>query len=221
MKQLFLKQAYHPRLTVFFAGWGGDENLFRSYCPPDSDFLLCYDYRSLAFDASLLDGYREIRLVAWSMGVWVASQVLSDLQLPLMEKIAINGTATPIDDEKGIPVAIFRGTLEGFSPATLQKFRRRMCGSIEGVKAFLSHVPCRSLEDLREELESIYNTVLAYPAIPFAWDKALIGSRDKIFPLPNQLAAWEGTATEVYDEEHYSEALFRLAFGGLKVDLNG
>ncbi len=214
MKQLFLQREHHPRLTLFFAGWGGEENLFREYAPQDSDFLLCYDYRSLAFDASLLDGYKQIRLAAWSMGVWAASQVLSGLRLPLTEKIAVNGTPVPINDTKGIPEAVFRGTLEGFNPVTLQKFRRRMCGTTEGVKAFLSHAPCRPVEDLQEELECIYNAVLARPLLPFAWDKAFIGSRDKIFPLPNQLAAWEGTVVEVCDEEHYSEALFRRVLEG-------
>lgn len=212
MKQEFIIQGQGDKLLLFFAGWGGEANLFRHYRPAAGcDYLLCYDYRSPAFDATLLEGYREIRLAAWSMGVWAASQVLAGRSLPFAECTAINGTPTPIDDERGIPTAIFRGTLDTFSPATLTKFRRRMCGSTDGVKAFLSHRPCRSPEELHEELACIYRLVTTRAALPFAWDKALIGSRDKIFPLQNQLAAWSGVPVEKYDEEHYSEYLLGKA----------
>ena len=49
--------------------------------PENSDLLVCYDYRSLDFDFTLLQGYQEIRLIAWSMGVWAASMVLQDMDL--------------------------------------------------------------------------------------------------------------------------------------------
>lgn len=222
MKQEFIIRGHGDKLLLFFAGWGGDTNLFRYYRPAAGcDFLLCYDYRSLVFDATLLDDYREIRLVAWSMGVWAAAQVLAGLSLPFVERTAINGTPTPIDDDCGIPTAIFRGTLDMFSPVTLMKFRRRMCGSTDGVKAFLSHEPCRSLEELREELACIYRTVITCSYRPFTWNKAVIGSRDKIFPLQNQLAAWQGTPVQLLDEEHYSEEIFRkvlLGEGGGEAD---
>lgn len=66
MKQLFIKKENSPRLLLFFAGWGSDENLFRRTVAEGYDCLLCFDYRTLEFDYSLLDGYREIRLLAWS-----------------------------------------------------------------------------------------------------------------------------------------------------------
>lgn len=215
MKQIYLVRKHYPRLLLFFAGWGADENLFRDYHPDESDFLLCYDYRSLAFDSSALASYREIRLVAWSMGVWAAAQVLSGLPLPLTKCIAVNGTPFPISDEKGIPEAVFNGTLEGFSPVTLQKFRRRMCGSTETVKAFLAHEPFRPLEELREELACLKQEIVSRPAAPFKWDKAVVGSRDKIIPACNQEAAWRDTETIVCDEEHYSEVLFREILEGM------
>lgn len=214
MKQQFLIRSGHSRLVLFFAGWGGEENLFRHYRPVESDLLLCSDYRSLDFDVSMTEGYREIRLVGWSMGVWVASQVLPGFSLPLAERVAVNGTPVPVDDEQGIPVSVFRGTLDGFGPVTLQKFRRRMCGTTEGVKAFLSHNPCRSPEELHEELACLYGMVITRPVSSFRWDKALIGSRDRIFPPQNQQNAWAGVTTEIYDEEHYSDSLLRKALEG-------
>lgn len=42
--------------------------------------MLCYDYRTLEFDASLLKEYREINVIGWSMGVWAATQVMGKLQ---------------------------------------------------------------------------------------------------------------------------------------------
>lgn len=213
MKQTFLIQKQHPRLLIFFAGWGADANLFRNYLPEDCDYLLCYDYRSMYFDASLLKPYRKIHLVAWSMGVWAASQVLSGLDLPFEERIAVNGTPFPVDDHRGIPKALFQATLDNFGPTTLQRFRRRICGSADNVRAFLAHDPLRSLAELKDELEALSRSVTSHPSAPFAWDKAIIGSRDKIFPPANQLRAWEGTETIICDEEHYSEQLFKELLG--------
>lgn len=93
---------------------GSDENLFRRTVAEGYDCLLCFDYRTLEFDYSLLDGYREIRLLAWSMGVWVAGQILSGHTYPWKMKLAVNGTPFPIDDRRGIAEAVFHGTLENF-----------------------------------------------------------------------------------------------------------
>lgn len=56
MKHYFIQQKHLPRLTLFFAGWGMDECPFMDYCPENSDLLVCYDYRSLDFDFTLLQG---------------------------------------------------------------------------------------------------------------------------------------------------------------------
>ena len=74
MKQSYIIHEHHPRLLLFFAGWGADETPFKMYRPVASDFMVCYDYRTLDFDASGLEEYREINLIGWSMGVWAASQ---------------------------------------------------------------------------------------------------------------------------------------------------
>ena len=65
--------------------------------------MVCYDYRTLDFDASGLEEYREINLIGWSMGVWAASQTVPQLSSPgtsgegihMANSIAINGTPTP------------------------------------------------------------------------------------------------------------------------------
>ena len=53
--------------------------------------------RSLAFDTDLLETYSQITLIAWSMGVWAASQIMKQYpHLPVSQSIAINGTLYPI-----------------------------------------------------------------------------------------------------------------------------
>ena len=155
MKHYFIQQNYLPRLTLFFAGWGMDECPFMDYCSGNSDLLVCYDYRSLDFDFTLLQGYQEIRLIAWSMGVWAASMVLQDMDLPICESVALNGTVTPVDDLKGISQQVFEGTLEGLNEVTLEKFIRRMCLKKENLETFLSKRPQRAVEELQEELRRI------------------------------------------------------------------
>lgn len=93
---------------LFFAGWGSEENLFRHPVEEGYDYLLCFDYRTLDFDYTLIEGYTEIRLLAWSMGVWAASRVFTGHSFPWQMKLAVNGTPFPIDDRRGIPEMILK-----------------------------------------------------------------------------------------------------------------
>ena len=199
-----------PRLLLFFAGWGMDEHPFLQYAPPDSDFMICYDYRTLDFDTSPLAGYTVIDVVAWSMGVWAASQVLSKVSLPIRRRIAINGSPFPIDEKRGIPPAIFMGTLEGLNEASLRKFQRRMCADGNVFARFQLTAPERSIEELKEELAAVAEQYRMLPTETFAWEQAIIGESDRIFPPTNQRAAWKGISMSNIDgnEAHYDESLF-------------
>lgn len=211
MIQNYLIQQHHPRLLLFFAGWGADETPFKAYQPEHSDFMICYDYRTLDFDPSGLDKYQEINVIGWSMGVWAASQVVPRLSLPIANSIAINGTPYPIDERKGIPPVLFRGTLDGLTGASLHKFLRRMCANGAAFKSFLQITPRRPLEELREELAEIENMYHSLPPATFHWQQAVVGSNDRIIPPANQLQAWEecGTPALQTDDAHYQEELFR------------
>lgn len=131
------------RLLLFFAGWGMDERPFIQYTPRESDFMICYDYHTLDFDTSPAARYSHFDVVAWSMGVWAASQVLSRIALPVNGSVAINGTPFPIDEKRGIPPAIFEGTLEGLNEASLRKFQRRMCANGSAFDSFRHITPQR------------------------------------------------------------------------------
>ncbi len=195
-------------LLLFFAGWGMDESPFMEYLPEDRDCLICYDYRSLDFDYSLIANYSKVEVVAWSMGVWAASYILRNNPFPVTGSIAINGTIYPVDDEKGIAGRIFQGTLDGLNDQTLHKFRRRMCGSQDALNRFLSKAPKRPVTDLREELRHIGEMSKESQSSSFQWHRIYIGKQDKIFLPVNQQKAWEGANVYLIDSEHYPEELF-------------
>lgn len=166
MQQYNIQHGHSTHLILFFAGWGMDRNLLSIEDSPlsvtdldtslDADFMICYDYRSLDFDFTQLQSYRSITVVAWSMGVRMADIVLSGVtDLPITQRIAINGTPYPIDEERGIAPVIFNGTLNGLNEQSLLKFYRRMCGSAKAYQQFLPHAAQRSVDDLKEELAAI------------------------------------------------------------------
>lgn len=165
------------------------------------------------FDPSALSGYGTVRLIAWSMGVWVASRVLAGADVRWEKRIAVNGTLTPVDDLTGIPVAVFNGTLDNMSGPVLSKFNRRMCG--KDLACYMSRGPDRSAEELKEELSALKEAVGASGvALSFMWDVAVVGTKDLIFPAENQLRAWDVCAVEAVkvDCAHYSRDLFARLF---------
>ncbi|MGE8293232.1 MAG: DUF452 family protein [Sphingobacterium sp.] len=202
----------NKKLVLFFAGWGMDEHLFSGYARSGQDLMIAYDYSSLTLDENLLKGYEKIQIFAWSMGVWAASQVLPELRLkhyPISTCTAINGTPFPIDDNRGIPVQIFRATLNTLSEKTLDKFRLRMCGSREMLNHFLAKVPRRDIASLRKELIAIEEQATVPSATAFQWDEAYIGNDDRIFSSENQQRAWAHTPHKCVDMAHYPEKLFK------------
>lgn len=208
-KQTECSQAQSENAILFFAGWGMDERPFLPYCKQGLDYLIGYDYRTLDFDEAFFHSYKSVQVIAWSMGVWAASVVLQNALLPVSQKIAVNGTTTPIDASKGISPAIFQGTLNGLNEQTLRKFQRRCCGNAATYERFLQHEPQRSLDEITEELARIGQQAGEISAGTMRWDKAYIGTLDKIFNKDNQLNAWRGTPCIQLEEEHFSEKIWQ------------
>ena len=158
MKYIFLRNEGSSQLTIFFTGWGMDDKPFSSISLTH-DVLMVYDYTVIdAIPLHLIEGYKDIRIVAWSFGVWVASVYLSRYIgiLPVSETFALNGTPFPIDDEKGISHAIFNGTLDNLNDRTLYKFRKRMCG--KQYESFIEQAPQRTTENLKQELSALHQS---------------------------------------------------------------
>lgn len=203
MNITFIKQDNNPHLLLIMAGWGMDANPFHDLSHPGYDIAVTWDYTHESLDKAALSPYREIVVIAWSMGVMECARIIPGSGLPVTLTIAVNGTMTPVDNSTGIPEAIFNGTLETLSIETLTRFNRRMCGSAERYKEFTGISPRRSVESLRQELEILGNraTENAKPS-DMRWDMAVIGSRDMIFPAANQQKAWNEIATLTVDCPH-------------------
>lgn len=90
-------------LILVFGGFASHPSHF-AHLKSDKNVVLVYDYENLDFKFDL-KSFSKITLIAFSMGVCVASRVLKDIEFS--QKIAINGTPFGIDKLKGIHPAIF------------------------------------------------------------------------------------------------------------------
>ena len=218
MKSAWLRKEGAEELLIFFNGWGMDERIgahLLVQTPSEAlpqDVLACHDYRSLELEKVVQDElcrYKQITIVAWSFGVWVAQHT----ELPLITKaIAVNGTLYPVDTDKGIRPDLFQATLATFSEENRQRFNRRMCGSSEALALFSAMAPDRTVDDQREELALLQEHFLASERTMAAWnyDHAIIGGKDLVFLAQQQYNAWEGTSrTVISDMPHFPFFHFR------------
>lgn len=202
-----IKDHTGDKLLLVFAGWSASPALFRHLEGPGegTDLWICYDYRDLTFEEDL-SGYREIDLIAWSLGVWAASVALKGREAAINRAIAVNGTLCPVHDRWGIPEAIFRGTLDNVTEEGMRRFNRRMYGKRE-IQQACETADARPLDEIRNELQQLYLAIRKdEPAQVFSplYNRALLSSADRIFPAENLRAFWQGRlpVTEV-DAPHY------------------
>ena len=204
MIQTFITHKGTNDLILFFAGWGMDTQPFAELKHIGCDCCICYDYTHLDFDTTPLLDYKNIEVYAWSFGVWAASFVLQNSNLPIRRAVAINGTTYGIDREKGISPEIFQATLNNLDEANLNKFYRRMCYGSDMLNLFLEQRPTRNFTTLYDELAAIGHAIATNAHPHFHWDEAIIGIHDRIFPKENQTNAWQGdTAIQEIDAGHY------------------
>ena len=170
--------------------------------PDQCDLLALYDYRILELSDDPADlpwnSYEAVTIVAWSLGVWAAEQVVPHWSiLPTKQRlIAVAGSPYPMHDQWGIPKQIFVGTLEGLTDENRQRFNRRMCGG-KRYKQLYDILSERPTTELRDELQAVYDSLAtpeaseSTPHTRLAWDLAIIGERDQIFPAKNLSTLWE------------------------------
>lgn len=181
MKYKWLNQKNNQKLIIFFNGWGMDECVVNHLLPEDYDVLMFYDYNTLEtdFDFISLNIYPKKYLIAWSMGVMIAT--LFDIDY--LSKTAINGTLKPIDDRFGIPNRIYNLTLNGFSPKGAERFIKSMYAE----NSEYITPPNREFENQKTELEALTH----YEANQdFKYNRVIISFHDKIIPTKNQCAFW-------------------------------
>ena len=174
MEQLF-RPASAPtdRLVLYFNGWALSPIAVEHLgLPEGQDLLLLWDYRTDALDFDF-SPYREIRLVAWSMGIWAADRFFAkheELRSRVVSGTALAGTGYQVDDAVGIPEAFFQKTLEGLTEENRERFDRHMLGG-KTYRHLYEEVRQRSTKALYDEFVR-----------PFTVD------RDQPRPLPKPAA---------------------------------
>ena len=157
-----------------------DETIVSHLNGEDYNVIVFYDYNDLNIDIDL-SNYSEKHLIAWSMGVMIAT--LFEFG-KLNSSTAICGTPLTIDDNYGIPERIYNLTIRGFSETSSQKFMERMFIEKPDIKTFSN----RTFESKLSELKQM----LSYkPNESFKYTKAIVADSDKIIPTKNQLNYWK------------------------------
>ncbi len=193
MQHYWLNRSGNDKLILFFAGWGFDENPFKFLNCGEYDVLMFYDYNDLQFID--IPDYKEINLIAWSMGVFVASLLREKLP-PLNKKIAVNGTLFPVHDEWGIPVKIFELTLKHAQAGLQGKFYKNVFGT--NFEQYAQNPVARTIENRVDELNSLYELIKNSPSVEASktfYDLVIVSDDDKIIPTNNQLAFWGKNST--------------------------
>lgn len=215
MNLLFLPNQYATdRLIILFLGWGCPPECFRRLSKPGYDLLIISDY--VDWNADTLDAmiasirepaedatsYCEIVVVAWSFGVRMAADFIDRSKRNITLRLAINGSIRHIDDNFGIPRKIFDATIDGLSQIGLRKFRLRTAGS----KTIFEN--CLDVSDTPEEFERyrrelVFFGKISEQEIPESmqclFDKAVVGTADRIFPPENLRREWE--RIDIFEED--------------------
>ena len=188
MQYHWLNQKNNKSLIIFLAGWSFDYYPFEFLECGEYDVLMLYDYNNL--NLPLIPKYNKYYLIAWSMGVF-AAYIIKD-KLPRFEqKIAVNGTPYPVDDENGIPLKPFLLTLKHAKQGLEGKFYKNIFDNTEDFMCYSQSTVKRPVENRVEELNNLYkqkqNADVNYEKF---YDTAIISKNDIIIPSKNQINFW-------------------------------
>lgn len=158
------------------------------------DILFVSDSSELNFNLANncdFDKYEKLILIAFSAGVFMASY-LQDI-LPIFDlKIAVNGTLNMLDEQQGVPQAIFT-EMENLTVENALEFREKITDNETDLDLFNKYQPSSSLESSINELK-MFKKNFSTPK-NFDFNKIIIGKNDIIFPTKNQLRAWDNHKT--------------------------
>ena len=169
------------KLIIFFTGWGCDESEFE-HIKSESDVLLLYDYTDLNLDFDF-SKYKKFDLIAFSAGVFVASVVNFDFKID--KKIAISGNPYLFDEKLGLSKEI-QNVLCNINEQNADDFAKNyLVKTEEEWKKF--HHSKRTIESCRAEFNSLKSLYASNKMnIRNIFDKAIMGSEDKIFNISAQ-----------------------------------
>lgn len=192
MQTYWINRKQNNTLIIFFSGWGSDYRPFYSILAVDVDVLMLYEYHQIQLPddfMAITASYQMVKILAWSLGVWVANKLIPHCDIVIEKAVALNGTLNPIDDLSGIPVAVFDGTLKNLNAHSLVSFYRRMFSNSKHQLLFKQNTPQCSVEKLVLELRCLREQVANAENSLFT--KALVSNDDSIFPAINQLRFWQ------------------------------
>ena len=179
-------------------------------------------------EAAPLLAYPHKHLIAWSFGVWVAERLFPDVLWK--SAVALCGSPLPLDERYGLGRRRVELTLRGIrvgeavksggiaevaktaeagraaeavgsaKSGGMDEFYKRAFA--ESYADFETILPLRPVAECIEELENLAR-MASMPYTPsINWGRAIVGSRDAIFPCANLVAYW-GDLAEVCDIPHY------------------
>lgn len=186
MKWQMVSDTGSDRLLLVFAGWGMGADAFAGLARSGYDVMVVWDYRSFFIDWSCVDRYCEICLLAWSLGVYAASQTTHAIDYKITRRVAVCGTAEPIHDRYGIAEARFYDIIDRL-PAT----------SVAEVLESEAMCPTMSADEVAAELQSVADRQLLSVPAAARWDVALVGVDDSLWSAHNQRRAWQAAGVPV------------------------
>lgn len=200
----WLNKQNKENLIIFFTGWSFDETPFKFLDCGDFDVIIMYDYNKLDLPKTDFSNYKNINLIAWSMGVFVA-YLLKDKLPKFTKKIAINGTIKPVDDDFGIPQKPFLLTLRHAKTGLEGKFYQNIFNKNEEFEKYIKTPVKRTIENRETELRALYEKIKTTEInYTHFYDKALISTYDKIIPTKNQVNFWqENSEIEMLESGHF------------------
>ncbi len=192
MQYHWLNRQNNDRLIIFFAGWSFDYKPFEFLECGDFDVLFLYDYNSEELPE--IPNYNKNYLIAWSMGVYSAYRLRNVLP-NFIKKIAVNGTAYPVDDYFGIPQKPFLLTLKHAKIGLEGKFYQNIFDNTKDYERYVKFPVERPIENRVDELNTLYKRITENPeSYTDYYDFAIVGLNDKIIPPKNQLNFWKDKA---------------------------
>jgi biotin synthesis protein BioG len=206
LKHKWLHKQQKTKLLIFCNGWGMDGEPVKHLKSDSSNVLMLYDYTSLESEiniAELVNTYKTISLISWSMGVWAGQQIFNKMQMSFTSSIAINGTLCPISDSYGIPEKIVHATHDTLNEKQRLKFYYRMCRDRDLYKRFITNQPKRTVADQKQELNSLLENAICKAQEKPVYSRAIVASHDLIIPTQNQLEFWPEKIVKQVDGSHF------------------